>query len=103
MPPVGYRSAAKMVPVLAAHFLALNAGAGKERGARPYGSGLALGRPQNPKNVHVTGRGGAGDERGSTGNLRSLFRSIDAPPPGCIQLELPPFNRTQIGLREYMR
>ena len=39
MPPVGYRSAAKMVPVLAAHFLALNAGAGKERGARPYGSG----------------------------------------------------------------
>ena len=27
------------------------------------------------------------DERGSTGNLRSLFRSIDAPPPGC---RLPP-------------
>ena len=35
-----------------------------------------------------TSRGaGSGDERGSTGNLRSLFRSIDAPPPGC---RLPP-------------
>jgi hypothetical protein len=67
MPPVGYRSAAKMVPVLAAHFLALNAGAGKERGARPYGSGegLALGRPQNPKNVHVTGRGERGTKEGA--------------------------------------
>jgi hypothetical protein len=34
-------------------------------------------------NVQVTGRGGMGDERGSS-NLRSLLRSIDAPPLGAV-------------------